>query len=73
VYRGKEVPEVLRSGDHPRVAAWRREQSVLKTARVRPELLAHASLTDAERRIAQEELNRLDSEAPASDRDGDSA
>ncbi len=70
VYRGYEVPEVLRSGDHPRVAAWRREQSILKTARIRPELLAHASLTDAELRIAQEELNRLDSGASRSDRDG---
>ena len=78
VYRGSEVPEVLRSGDHPRVAAWRREQSILKTARVRPELLALASLSDAERRLAQEELNRLelnrlDSGTSSADRDGDSA
>jgi len=72
VYRGSEVPEALRSGDHPRVAAWRREQSILKTARVRPELLAQASLSDAEHRIAQEELNRLDSAARPADRDGDS-
>lgn len=73
VYRGSEVPEVLRSGDHPRVAVWRREQSILKTARVRPELLAHASLSEAERRIAQEELDRLDSAVPSTDRDGNSA
>ncbi len=73
VYRDSEVPEVLRSGDHPRVAAWRREQSILKTARVRPELLAHASLSDAERRMAQEELDRHDSAARPASRDGDSA
>jgi len=72
VYRDYEVPEVLRSGDHPRVAAWRREQSIRKTARVRPELLARVSLSDAERRIAQEELTRTDSEASSTNRDGDS-
>jgi len=64
VYRDMEVPEVLRSGDHPRVAAWRREQSVRKTARVRPEILAQASLTDDERRIAQEEMSRADRVLP---------
>lgn len=48
-YRGMEVPEVLRSGDHARIAAWRREQSLRKTARVRPDLLAHASLSEDER------------------------
>lgn len=64
VYRGSEVPEVLRSGDHPRIAAWRREQSIRKTARIRPELLARASLSDAERRITREELDGLDSTGP---------
>jgi tRNA (guanine37-N1)-methyltransferase len=39
VYRGMPVPEVLRSGDHGRVAAWRHEQSVARTRAVRPELL----------------------------------
>jgi tRNA (guanine37-N1)-methyltransferase len=37
-YRGLEVPEVLRSGDHARVATWRREQSRLRTRERRPEL-----------------------------------
>jgi tRNA (guanine37-N1)-methyltransferase len=40
VWRGHEVPEVLRSGDHARVARWRREQALLRTARRRPDLLA---------------------------------
>jgi tRNA (guanine37-N1)-methyltransferase len=49
-YRGAEVPEVLRSGDHAKIAAWRREQAILKTARVRPDLLESAELSDAERK-----------------------
>ncbi|WP_448005004.1 tRNA (guanosine(37)-N1)-methyltransferase TrmD [Agromyces bauzanensis] len=42
VWRGLEVPPVLLSGDHGRVAAWRREQQLERTARVRPELLGDA-------------------------------
>jgi len=38
-YRGLTVPEVLRSGDHAKVDAWRREQSVLLTQKRRPDLL----------------------------------
>jgi len=39
VYRGHEVPEVLRSGDHAKIAAWRREQAERLTRERRPELL----------------------------------
>lgn len=39
VWRDREVPPVLRSGDHGAVARWRREQSVERTRRVRPDLL----------------------------------
>ncbi|GAB1642591.1 tRNA (guanosine(37)-N1)-methyltransferase TrmD [Krasilnikovia sp. MM14-A1259] len=39
-WRGHEVPDVLRSGDHGRIARWRREQSLLRTATRRPDLLA---------------------------------
>jgi tRNA (guanine37-N1)-methyltransferase len=39
-WRGRDVPEVLRSGDHARVAAWRREQSLRRSAQRRPDLLA---------------------------------
>lgn len=38
-WRGLEVPEVLLSGHHGRVADWRREQQVERTKRVRPDLL----------------------------------
>jgi tRNA (guanine37-N1)-methyltransferase len=39
-FRGMSVPEVLRSGDHGRVAAWRREQALARTRAVRPDLYA---------------------------------
>ena len=39
-WHGHEVPEVLRSGDHGRIARWRRDQSLLRTARRRPDLFA---------------------------------
>jgi tRNA (guanine37-N1)-methyltransferase len=38
-YRGLEVPEVLRSGDHGRIASWRRERAIERTRRRRPDLL----------------------------------
>ncbi len=55
VFQGAEVPDVLRSGDHARIDAWRHEQALRKTARVRPDLLARLSLTDREREIVEEE------------------
>lgn len=39
-FRGMEVPEVLLSGDHGRIAAWRREKSLERTLNRRPDLLA---------------------------------
>ena len=39
VYRGKRVPKVLCSGDHPRIATWRKLKSLARTAARRPELL----------------------------------
>ncbi|WP_309396134.1 tRNA (guanosine(37)-N1)-methyltransferase TrmD [Cerasicoccus maritimus] len=41
-YRGMKVPEVLLSGDHAKIAAWRREQSYLKTKERRPDLLENS-------------------------------
>ena len=40
VWREREVPAVLRSGDHGRIARWRRDQALLRTAGRRPDLLA---------------------------------
>ena len=45
VWRGRAVPEVLLSGDHGRVAAWRREQALARTATMRPDLVARLDST----------------------------
>ncbi|MFG1778446.1 tRNA (guanosine(37)-N1)-methyltransferase TrmD [Micromonospora sp. NPDC049051] len=39
-WRGLEVPEVLRSGDHGRIARWRRDEALTRTATRRPDMLA---------------------------------
>lgn len=47
-YRGLEVPEVLRSGDHGAVARWRHAQAEARTRRVRPDLLEEDTEADAD-------------------------
>jgi tRNA (guanine37-N1)-methyltransferase len=49
-FRGEGVPEVLLSGNHAKIAAWRRRQALARTLERRPELLADAELDDEERR-----------------------
>ena len=51
VWREKEVPEVLLSGHHANVERWRREQSVLRTAMWRPDLLKKSALTPKEQEM----------------------
>lgn len=54
-FRGWEVPAVLRSGDHAAVARWRRAQSLLRTMRLRPDLLeAAGGLTAGDRAVLDE-------------------
>jgi tRNA (guanine37-N1)-methyltransferase len=54
-FRGWIVPEVLRSGDHGRVARWRRAQSLARTQARRPDLIiARGGLTDKERALLAE-------------------
>jgi tRNA (guanine37-N1)-methyltransferase len=49
-FRGWDVPDVLRSGDHARVARWRRAQALARTIRDRPDLIeARGGLTDDDR------------------------
>ena len=50
-FMGKKVPPVLLSGHHGNVDRWRREQSVLRTARSRPDLLKQAVLTEEEKEL----------------------
>jgi tRNA (guanine37-N1)-methyltransferase len=45
-WRGHEVPHVLLSGDHGRIAAWRHEQAVRRTAERRPDLLHPSQVVD---------------------------
>lgn len=47
-FRGWQVPEVLTSGDHARIARWRREQALYRTWRRRPDILASASLSKSD-------------------------
>lgn len=55
VFRGWAVPEVLLSGNHAQIARWRREQSLLRTLRRRPDLLERAELTKEEKRLIERE------------------
>lgn len=52
-YRGMPVPQVLLSGNHAQIARWRREQSIIRTFKRRPELLAAADLSPEERRLVE--------------------
>ncbi|MBC7237674.1 MAG: tRNA (guanosine(37)-N1)-methyltransferase TrmD [Chloroflexi bacterium] len=56
IFRGRQVPEVLVSGDHARVERWRREQALRRTLERRPELLAKAPLSAADLRFLAELL-----------------
>lgn len=49
VFRGLEVPAVLREGDHAQIAAWRRAEGLRRTWQQRPDLLLKAALTEDER------------------------
>jgi tRNA (guanine37-N1)-methyltransferase len=49
IWEGREVPAVLRAGDHGQVARWRREQQLRRTLARRPDLLAHAELSPTDR------------------------
>jgi tRNA (guanine37-N1)-methyltransferase len=54
VFAGEAVPEVLLSGDHQQVRAWRRRQALRRTFERRPELLARAALDEEEQRLVSE-------------------
>lgn len=53
-FRGATVPAVLTSGNHAKIARWRRQQALKRTAARRPELLASAGLSDEDRRLLQD-------------------
>ena len=56
VWHGKQVPEVLLSGHHANIEKCRRRESVIRTAKNRPDLLARADLTEEEKTLARKIL-----------------
>lgn len=53
IWHEKQVPPVLLSGHHANIEKWRREQSVIRTAKNRPDLLEKANLTEEEKKLAK--------------------
>ncbi len=53
-WHGRDVPDVLRSGDHGRIARWRRTQSLVRTASRRPDLFARVKLDRSDERALAE-------------------
>jgi tRNA (guanine37-N1)-methyltransferase len=59
-FRDREVPEILRSGDHARIARWRRAQSLSRTLARRPDLMARRGGLSAEDHAIMDEFPPLD-------------
>ena len=56
-WHGKKVPPVLLSGHHVNIEKWRREQSIIRTAERRPDLLEKAELTQKEKEMVKKHLS----------------
>lgn len=52
-FRGMTVPEILLSGDHAKIARWRRQQALLRTKERRPDLFAQLCLSDKDRKLLE--------------------
>ena len=59
-FRGMEVPEILRGGDHKAITAWRRKQALQRTMKRRPDLLEKAQLSAQDQKILAEIEAELD-------------
>lgn len=64
VFMGKKVPDILLSGHHANVEKWRREQSIIRTLKNRPELLEDAVLSKKEQKFPDELLRQQETEKP---------
>ena len=62
VFMGKKVPDILLSGHHANVEKWRREQSIIRTLKNRPELLEDAVLSKKEQKFLDELLRQQELE-----------
>ena len=58
VFMDKEVPNILLSGHHAKIEQWRREQSIIRTANNRPDLLKNAILSKKEYAFLKEYLDK---------------
>ena len=63
-FRGDNVPDVLISGDHAKIAQWRREQSLLRTLERRPDLLEKMELTEKEKKYLESQKTRVEKTHP---------
>jgi tRNA (guanine37-N1)-methyltransferase len=54
VFKNREVPEILLTGDHEKIRVWRRTESLKRTLERRPDLLEKAKLTEEDKRILVE-------------------
>jgi tRNA (guanine37-N1)-methyltransferase len=63
VFRNLAVPPVLQNGNHAAITRWRRQDSIRRTWRARPDLLLRATLSEDEKHflavLAREEVERL--------------
>jgi tRNA (guanine37-N1)-methyltransferase len=57
-FAGLTVPEVLLSGHHAQIEAWRRKEALLRTARRRPELLERVALSEQDQATLRQELHK---------------
>ncbi len=59
-FRGMEVPEILRGGDHKAITTWRRRQALMRTLKRRPDLLEKAELSKLDRKLLDEIESELE-------------
>jgi tRNA (guanine37-N1)-methyltransferase len=70
-FRGWQVPDVLQSGNHAGISKWRREQSLLRTLRRRPDLLDKAELSDLDRKFLRKLQQDKNDPSPKDPQTGD--
>jgi tRNA (guanine37-N1)-methyltransferase len=62
-FRGWQVPEILLSGDHGKIEKWRREQSLTRTLRRRPDILEKAELSKEDQKIVEHLKSKVQDES----------
>ena len=65
LFKEWQVPEILLSGNHGEIAGWRRQQSILRTLKRRPELLQKAELSDDEKQYVTDHIIDMEEKADA--------